>query len=106
MNEYLIVLTTLPDDESCKDLARLLVKRKLAACVNILPPMTSIYEWKGELEQGTEQLLLIKTRRERYAELENVIRDSHPYEIPEIIAVPVEHGLADYLKWINDETAA
>lgn len=106
MSDYLIVLTTMPDNDRCMHLANLLIKRKLAACVNILPRMTSIYQWQGELELGTEHLMMIKTHRDRYAELEQAIRGDHPYELPEIIAVPIDRGLPEYLQWIRDDTTA
>jgi periplasmic divalent cation tolerance protein len=104
MSDYLLVLTTLPTDELARQVATQLVERKLAACVNILPQMTSIYPWQGKLEQGTEHLMMIKTHRDRYTSLVEHIRKQHPYELPEIIAVPIEKGLPEYLQWIRDET--
>ena len=104
MSKPLLVLTTMPDETSGKQLARQLVSQKLAACVNLLPQMTSIYEWKGVNEEGTEHLLLIKSTSERYPELEMAIRSQHPYELPEIIATPITHGLPDYLNWIVEKT--
>jgi periplasmic divalent cation tolerance protein len=82
----------------------MLVGRHLAACVNILAPCTSVYRWQGEIQHGEEHPLLIKTVRGRYAELEAAIRASHPYELPEIIAVPVVDGLPAYLAWVESET--
>ena len=104
MTEPLLVLTTMPDEASSKELARKLVSDKLAACVNLLPQMTSIYEWKGASEEGTEHLLLIKSTARAYPRLEATIRDTHPYELPEIIATPISHGLPDYLNWIVERT--
>ena len=104
MNEGIIVLTTLPGMDEAKALARELTSSKLAACVNIMPRMTSVYEWKGESQEGEEHLLIIKTRKERYAQIERRISDTHPYELPEIIATPITHGLPGYLNWIEENT--
>lgn len=103
-SEPLLVLTTMPDETSAKILARTLVSEKLAACINLLPQMTSIYEWKGVSEEGTEHLLLIKSTAEAYPGLEAAIRENHPYELPEIIATQISHGLPDYLNWIVERT--
>ena len=100
----LLVLTNLPDRETADRLARRLVEARLAACVNILAPCRSVYRWKGELQQEEEHPMLIKTTAERYAALESVLRADHPYELPEIIAVPIEQGLPDYLSWVAEET--
>ena len=105
MSDKLIVLTTYPDQDSALKAAQRLVREKLAACVNILPAMTSVYMWEGKETSGTEHLLLIKTRQGRYAELERSIRESHPYELPEIVATPMTEGLAPYLNWIDENTA-
>ncbi len=99
--DYLIVLTTLPDEATAGQLARRLVEKKLAACVNIQGRMTSIYPWEGKIEQGTEHQLVIKTTARRYAELEACIKNNHPYRLPEILALPVGRGAADYLDWIE-----
>lgn len=104
MTQALVVLTTLPEYAVAIRLAEELVGEKLAACVNILPPMTSIYKWKGKLERGQEHQLLIKTSLSCYLELEARIRRSHPYELPEIIALPVETGLSAYLDWMRMQT--
>ena len=101
MSEALLVITTMPDQEGAETLAETLVNHRLAACVNIGAPMTSIYEWDGELQRGTERMLTIKTTNERYPELEQAIADQHPYELPEIIAVPITAGLPAYLTWIH-----
>ena len=96
----LVVLTTLEKYEDGERLARLLIDRELAACIQILPPMVSIYRWKGNIEQASEVLLLIKTTREVYPQLEAVIKDHHSYQSPEIIALPIEAGLSEYLSWL------
>lgn len=105
MSDKLLVLTTYPDHEGALALAKTLVDERLAACVNIQAQMTSVYRWEGEQTSGTEHLLLIKTRDERYAALEQRLRELHPYELPEIIATPITKGLAGYLDWIDENTA-
>lgn len=104
MSEALVVLTNCPDDEVADRIARTLVESGLAACVNRLAPVSSIYRWRGAVERATETPLLIKTTRERYTEVEQAIRALHPYEVPEIIALAIEAGFAPYLRWIVDET--
>jgi periplasmic divalent cation tolerance protein len=98
------VLTNLPDSESAFNLARELVHLRLAACANVLAPVTSFYRWEGVEEQAAEHPVLIKTTADRYAELEAAIRARHPYTVPEVIAWPVEHGFAPYLDWVRAET--
>ncbi|QSA96993.1 divalent-cation tolerance protein CutA [Methylococcus sp. EFPC2] len=98
---YCLVLCTCPEGDVATSLARFLVEEGLAACVNLLPGVDSIYRWEGELETARECLLLIKTERSRYPELETRLRQAHPYQIPEIIALPLERGLTDYLHWIS-----
>ena len=100
------VLTNLPDSGSAFNLARELVSLRLAACVNVLAPVTSFYRWEGRDEQATEYPVLIKSTRDRYAQLESAIRARHPYSVPEIIAWPIELGSAAYLEWIEGETRA
>lgn len=103
--DTLLVLTNLPDAGAARKLADFLVERRVAACVNILAPCRSVYRWQGRVEDAEEVPLLIKTTAARYAELETAIRERHPYELPEIIAVPVSHGLPGYLAWVAAETA-
>lgn len=102
--EAYLVITNLPDRDSAARLARALIEKRLAACVNILAPCRSVYRWKGRTEDGEEHPMLIKSTRVRYAELEAAIRAAHPYELPEIIAVPLAGGLPDYLEWVDTET--
>lgn len=104
--EALLVLTNLPDEASARALATLLVTGRLAACVSVLAPCRSVYRWQGEIESAQEVPLLIKTTAARYADLEAAIRAGHPYELPEIIAVPIVRGLPDYLDWVVAETRA
>ncbi len=96
-----IVLTTCPDAASAERIARTLVEEGLAACVNILPPMRSIYRWKGKIEDASEQLLVIKSAAARFPAIRDRLRSLHPYELPEIIAVPIVDGLPAYLAWLN-----
>lgn len=102
---HLLVLTTCPDQATARAMALALVEARLAACVNIVPALTSIYRWKGEIEEGTELLLLVKTTSERYREVEECIRSRHPYELAEIIATPLAAGLPAYLEWIAGSVA-
>ncbi|HZZ92652.1 MAG TPA: divalent-cation tolerance protein CutA [Usitatibacter sp.] len=101
----ILVVTNLPDSGSAFNLARHLVQLRLAACVNVLPAMTSFYEWDGKLEEATEQTVVVKTVRARYAEVERAILERHPYELPEILAIDVEDGLPAYLQWVERESA-
>ena len=100
----LLVLTNLPDRAVAEKLADMLVERQLAACVNILAPCRSVYRWKGAVQHDEEHPMLIKTTQARYAALEQALREGHPYELPEIIAVPIERGLEAYLSWVGAET--
>jgi len=102
--ETLLVITTLPDAASAHALAQALVEQRLAACVNVLAPCRSVYRWQGKVEDAEEVPLLIKTAAERYAALEAAIRAAHPYELPEIVAVPLAGGLPGYLAWVAAET--
>lgn len=97
-----LVLCTCPDQQTGIRIAEALVNAQLAACINIVPGLTSVYRWQGKLETGTEILLLIKTTEAAYPQLEARIRELHPYELPEIIAVGIEAGLDAYRRWIED----
>jgi periplasmic divalent cation tolerance protein len=101
-HEYQLVLTTCPDTEVAERLAQVLVQEGLAACVNILPIAKSVYLWKGQVESAAEQLLIIKSMTDAYSSIQKRIRELHPYELPEVIAVPVADGLPDYLAWIRN----
>lgn len=102
--DTLIVLTNLPDREAALKLANALIEQRLAACVNVLAACTSMYRWKGAVENAEEIPLLIKTTAARYAALEAAICSQHPYELPEIVAVPVARGLPEYLRWVAEES--
>ena len=100
----LLVITNVPDRAVAERLADMLIEKQLAACVNILAPCRSVYRWKGGVQHDEEHPMLIKTTAERYAALEQALRSGHPYELPEIIAVPIERGLPAYLDWVAAET--
>lgn len=98
----LIVFTTVSSAKEAEALAHKLVESKLAACVQILPPMISVYSWKDEIEKDSEILLLIKTLPEKYDELEKFISENHPYEVPEIVAIQAEKVSESYLGWLRN----
>jgi len=97
----LIVYNTCPDKESAEKIAIRLIKNKVAACVNIIKIEKSVYEWKGKICQEPEYLLVIKTKDKNYKRLENEIKKTHPYKVPEIIALKVEKGSKEYVDWVN-----
>jgi periplasmic divalent cation tolerance protein len=100
----LLVFTNLPDRAAAERLAEMLVDKQLAACVNLLAPCRSVYRWNGAVQHDEEHPMLMKTTAERYPALEEALRAGHPYELPEIIAVPIERGLPAYLDWVAAET--
>jgi periplasmic divalent cation tolerance protein len=102
--EPLLVITNLPDQDSANRVAEALISGHLAACVNLLAPCTSVYRWQGKIETAQEIPLLIKTLASHYSKVEAAIRQHHPYELPEIIAVPISAGLPEYLTWVAAET--
>jgi len=104
--EHLVVLCTCPDGDTGARIARELVAARLAACVNVVPGLTSIYRWKGEIQTDREVLLIIKTTAAALGALREAIRAAHPYELPEIVAVGVEDGLEEYLRWIDESVRA
>ena len=101
MSDRLLVITTLPDSAAGETLARRLVDGGFAACVNIGAPVTSIYRWDGKIESGREVMLTIKTTAARFADVERAILEDHPYELPEVIAIPITAGSDEYLAWID-----
>jgi len=101
----ILVISTLPDRDAAEKMAYFLIEQQLAACVNILPGVTSVYRWQGKVESANETILLIKTTMARYPALETAIKAQHPYELPEIIAVPINAGLPAYLAWVATETS-
>ncbi len=100
-----VVLCTCPDQTAAMRVATTIVERRLAACVNRVPGIESIYRWEGRVEHDREELLVVKTTEARYAELEACIREVHPYDVPEVIALPIERGSSDYLAWIGESVS-
>lgn len=102
-NEYCVVTATFPDKKTAKRIAKLIVEKKLAACVQVLP-VDSVYRWMGEIYEESEFKLFIKTRTEMFDKVAEQIRSNHSYEVPELVQIPVTGGSEDYLKWISDCT--
>ena len=105
MTDILEVRTTLPSREQANELARRLVEARLAACVQVLGPLESTYRWEGKVEQAQEWLCVMKTTQSSYCQLEQAIREFHPYEVPEILATQVSSGSEPYLKWLRESVA-
>jgi periplasmic divalent cation tolerance protein len=103
--DYVIVLTTLPADADGPGFGRNLVEERLAACVNLLPVMESVFRWEGRVEQDSERQIIIKTSRERVPVLWERIRELHPYEVPEFLVLPVHDGSDAYLRWLGESTS-
>jgi periplasmic divalent cation tolerance protein len=106
MEQYIQVITTTANKEDAAKIAAALVEKRLAACVQIVGPVHSIYRWEGKVEQAEEWQCLIKSRQDLFFAVEQVIKNIHPYEIPEIIALTIVAGSADYLQWLRDEIKA
>lgn len=104
--DYVVILTTLPADADGQAFGRALVEEKLAACVNLLPVMESVYRWEGRVESESERQLVIKTSRERVVALWDRVRELHPYEIPEFLVLSVVDGNEAYLRWVGESTKA
>jgi periplasmic divalent cation tolerance protein len=104
MGPYILGLVTIDDPDKAVAIARTVVEQKLAACVNIVPGIRSIYSWKADLCDEQEVLLIVKSRRELFPDLQDLIRELHPYEVPEIIAWTLDEGLPDYFRWIDEVT--
>ena len=105
-DNYVVVLTTLPADADASTLARALVDARLAACVNILPAMTSVYRWREGIEEDAERQIVIKTTRARLTDLWGRLRELHPYDVPEFVALPIVDGNEAYLRWIGESTGS
>jgi periplasmic divalent cation tolerance protein len=105
MEEYIQVLTTVDDEKKASEIASAVLEKRVAACVQILGPISSFYWWKGKIEQAREWICLAKAKAEDYEKLQAVIKGIHPYEVPEILATPVSFGNPAYLKWVRDETS-
>ena len=102
----LVVLVTAPSEASALELGRRLVDERLAACANVVPRITSIFLWDGKREEASEALLLLKTHAERYPALQHRVLELHTYSVPEVLALPVETGAPDYLRWVQDSVTA
>ena len=100
--KVLLALSTFPDQETARDISNELVTKKLAACANILPGIQSIYHWKDNIESGNETLVLFKLREDTQSDFQEQLRSLHPYEVPEIIFVPISSGLPEYLRWVTE----
>jgi periplasmic divalent cation tolerance protein len=103
MAQYLEVQTTTADQQHAEAIAQTLVERRLAACVQVLGPTKSYYRWQGQVEISHEWLCVIKTEAEKFAAVENAIRELHTYQVPEVIAMPITHGSSDYLSWLSEQ---
>lgn len=102
MTEFVLVLTTFPADGDADAFAATLVEERLAACVNVLPPMQSVYRWKGSVETASERQMLIKTKAANVAALEVRVKELHPFEVPEFLVVTIDAGSPGYLSWLGD----
>ncbi len=100
--EYIVVLVTAPGEDEGEKIARMIVEERLAACVNVLPGVKSCFWWEGKVDEAKEVLLIIKTERRLFDRLQQAVKGAHSYSVPEIIALPVVAGNADYLGWIRD----
>lgn len=98
---YQLVLCTCPDEDTAINIAENIVAQRLAACVNVLPSVYSVYHWQDNVESAKESIIVIKTTQEKYSALEKVLTSLHPYEVPEVIALNIDNGLPEYLKWIG-----
>ena len=104
--KILLALSTFPDAETARRIANKLVTEKIAACANILPSVESIYRWKDKIESGNETLVFFKLSEDRQSAFQEKLRSLHPYEVPEIVFVPVASGLTDYLRWVAESCAS
>ena len=103
MTDKIVVLSTCDSEDQARQIARRLVEKRLAACVNVAPRIRSIYRWQGKIEEVTEHLLLIKSRRGLFEQLRDELQRIHSYEVPEVVALPVEDGAEAYLNWLDQE---
>lgn len=99
---FMVIFCACPDNKTARTIANKLIESRLAACVNIIPGIESIYTWKNKVETSQEHLLLIKTTKDAYEKLEATIKKNHPYECPEVIALPIQQGIKEYLHWLNE----
>jgi len=104
VTDYIEVFTTMDKEEDARRMGGLMVEKGLAACVQIVGPISSIYRWKGKVEEAKEWICILKSRRSLFQKLEEAIRSFHPYEVPEIVSLTIDSGSRDYLNWIHEET--
>jgi periplasmic divalent cation tolerance protein len=104
MTDAMLVLTTLPNADAAAEMAKSIVEERLAACANLFPALRSIYKWQAKMEDQNEVLVLFKTRQEHFDRLRSRILELHPYEVPEVLAIPVEQAYQPYLEWLAKET--
>jgi periplasmic divalent cation tolerance protein len=104
MTDAIVILVTVGSEAEAEMIAKAVVEEQLAACVNILSPMRSVYRWEGKVTDDREWLLLIKTRAERFAAVETRVKALHSYQVPEVIALPIMAGTEEYLRWLREET--
>ncbi len=104
MSDFVVVLITAPNEDEAAKMANNLVASRLAACVNIIRNIRSIYRWQGKVEDEAEVLMIVKTRQELFSDLEKRVKELHPYTVPEIIALPILEGSSEYLQWLSGET--
>lgn len=104
MEQTILVLTNVPDEALARSMAQALVEQRLVACVNIMPAVASVYRWEGRVAHADEVMLIIKTTQSCYAAVESAIVESHPYDVPEVVAVPVTAGLPGYMQWVATQT--
>ncbi|HEX9912619.1 MAG TPA: divalent-cation tolerance protein CutA [candidate division Zixibacteria bacterium] len=104
MEDFIVILVTASSEEEAKKIAQSLVEKRLVACVNIIKDVQSVFRWKGKISDEKELLLIIKTRKKLYKNVEEEIKTLHAYEVPEIIALPIISGSKDYLYWVDSET--
>ncbi|WP_353571566.1 divalent-cation tolerance protein CutA [Candidatus Albibeggiatoa sp. nov. BB20] len=104
MSDHQVLFNTCPDLHIAQDIAKALLEKHLAACINIVPQIQSMYEWKGKIINDTEVLLIIKTQAKHYKSIENLLVQLHPYEVPELIALSIDTGLPSYINWIQSVT--
>jgi periplasmic divalent cation tolerance protein len=100
-NNFILILTTCPNEDSAQEIASEVISNSLAGCVNILANLLSIYRWQGRVEKNQEHLLMIKTHIDYYPQVEQLLKQIHPYEVPEIIAIPINRGSTEYLSWLK-----
>ncbi|MFB3924616.1 MAG: divalent-cation tolerance protein CutA [Syntrophales bacterium] len=103
MRKFIQVFTTTERKEDAERIAQTLIEKNLAGCIQITGPITSIYRWKNKVERAEEWLCIIKSRQDIFADLEHAIREVHPYEVPEIVAIPITEGNTDYLSWLDEQ---